>query len=384
MIFNFSENVDLLILGQEKNSQTERLEFFFKKKFNKIIVIAFSSIFKKNGKILLTKYTNQKLTFSNEYTIKYLNNVNEIFIIINFFRLFIKIINLLKKKKINMAIGIALFSSTICFYLKIKGSLNKYIYYCLDYYNSNNKIINKLYVLITRILDKIVTFYSYKIWSISYRLAKIRKFSCINKSLIVPNGCANNIIRNKYNILSKKIVFVGTISHNHALAQLLEVLRKLNETLGVNLEIIGSGPYENKIKTQIAELNLKNIVKLHGFIKSDNKVNKIVQNAAICYCVWTNSIDDNSSLADPGKPKLYTSLNRPMIISDNVYISKFIRKFNAGIVIKPTTNDIFNSLDKFFRSKKYRKSILKNIHIIKKMWNSNKILNRAYNNINIK
>ena len=67
-----------------------------------------------------------------------------------------------------------------------------------------------------------------------------------------------------------------------------------------------------------------------------------------------------------------------MIISDNVYISKFIKKFNAGIVIKSKKDEIFNSLNKFFRSLKKRQEIHKNIHIIKKLWDSNKILNKAY------
>jgi REP element-mobilizing transposase RayT len=150
------------------------------------------------------------------------------------------------------------------------------------------------------------------------------------------------------------------------------------KSLGVNLEIIGSGPNDNEIKKKITQLNLGKIVKFHGFIKSNYKVNKIIQSAAICYSVWTNSLEDNSSLADPGKPKLYTSLDRPMIISDNVYISKFIKKFNAGIVIKSKKEEIFYSLDKFFRSIKKREEILKNIHIIKKMWDTNKILNKAY------
>jgi glycosyltransferase involved in cell wall biosynthesis len=378
IISNNIEKFDLLILGQAYNSQTERLEIFFKNKFNRVCIICFNNIFNKNGEIFLRKYTNKKLVCSKKYSIKYKIIYSEIDILINFCKLFFKLLKILRNKRINIAIGIALFSSIVCLYLKIKKNLKKYVYFCLDYYLPNNKLINKIYIKFIHILDKLIAHYAFKTWSISYRLARLRNISNLNKNLIVPNGCLKNFKIKPYDFSSKKIVFVGTISHNHALPQLLEVLEKLNKSLGVNLEIIGSGPNDNEIKKKIMQLNLGKIVKFHGFIKSNDKVNRIIQSAAICYSVWTNSVEDNSSLADPGKPKLYTSLDRPMIISDNVYISKFIKKFNAGIVIKSKKEEIFYSLDKFFRSIKKREEILKNIHIIKKMWDTNKILNKAY------
>jgi glycosyltransferase involved in cell wall biosynthesis len=377
------ENIDLLILGQEKNSQTERLENFFKSKFNKIIVISFSNIFEEKAKISLKKYVNDKIVSVDEFAIKYVNNKNEIFILINFFQLFIQINRILKNKKIKIAIGIALFSSAICFYLKIRRRLNKYIYFCLDYYKPNNRIINKIYVFFTHLLDVIVASYSNKIWSISYRLAKLRNPSNLNRSLIVPNGCVKNNKTKNYNFSSKKIVFVGTISENQALFQLCEILKKLNRRLGVTLDIVGSGPYKGLIEKKVLQLKLGNIVKFHGFIESNDELNLIIQNAAICFSVWTKAIDDNSSLADPGKPKLYTSQNRPMIISENVYISKFIKKFNAGLVIEPTKKNIYNTLKFFFSSINYRKKIIKNVEIIKKMWDSEKILKRAYKNMRV-
>lgn len=378
------ENIDLLILGQAKNSQTERLEKFFKNKFKKIIVISFSSIFTQNAKILLKKYVNERLLSLEELTVKYANNKNEIFILVNFFKLFIQINKALKNKKIKIAIGIALFSCVVCFYLKIRGNLSKYIYFCLDYYKPNDKIINKIYVFFTYTLDWLVAFYSYKIWSISYRLARLRNPLNLNKSLIVPNGCIKNNNTKNYNFSSKKIVFVGTISDNQALLQLCEIVKKLNKNYGVTLDIIGSGPYEKNIERKVLKLKLGNIVKFHGFINSDNQMNLLIQDAAICFCVWTNSKDDNSSLADPGKPKLYTSQNRPMIISNNVYISKFIKKFNAGLVTNPTKKEMYNALNSFFSSLSNRKKILKNVKIIKKMWSSEKILKRAYKNIYIR
>jgi glycosyltransferase involved in cell wall biosynthesis len=381
IITNNIEKFDLLILGQASNSQTERLEIFFKNKFNKICIICFNNIFNKNGEIFLRKYTNNKLVYSKKYSTKYKIIYNEVDVLINFCKLFFKIIKILQNKRFNIAIGIALFSSIVCLYLKIKRNLKKYVYFCLDYYLPNNKLINKIFIKLFNILDKLIAYYAFKVWSISYRLAKLRNFSNLNKNLIIPNGCFSNIKTKPYDFSSKKIVFVGTISDNHALPQLLEVLEKLNKSFGVNLEIIGSGPKNNEIKKKIMQLNLCKIVKFHGFIKSNNKINKIIQSAAICYSVWTNSVEDNSNLADPGKPKLYTSLDRPMIISDNVYISKFIKKFNAGIVIKPKKEEIFYYLDKFFRSIKKKKEILKNIHIIKKMWDTNKILNKAFLNI---
>jgi glycosyltransferase involved in cell wall biosynthesis len=377
------ENIDLLILGQEKNSQTERLENFFKSKFNKIIVISFSNIFEEKAKISLKKYVNDKIVSVDEFAIKYVNNKNEIFILINFFQLFIQINRILKNKKIKIAIGIALFSSAICFYLKIRRRLNKYIYFCLDYYKPNNRIINKIYVFFTHLLDVIVAYYSNKIWSISYRLAKLRNPSNLNRSLIVPNGCVKNNKTKNYNFSSKKIVFAGTISENQALLQLCEILKKLNRRLGVTLDIVGSGPYKGLIEKKVLQLKLGNIVKFHGFIESNDELNLIIQNAAICFSVWTKAIDDNSSLADPGKPKLYTSQNRPMIISENVYISKFIKKFDAGLVVNSTKKEMYKALKVFFSSKSRRKKILKNVEIIKKMWESEKILNRAFNNINL-
>ena len=70
-------NIDLLILGQIKNSQTERLENFFKNKFNKIYIVGFSNIFNMDGKILQKIYLNKKLIFTKEFSIKYKEIKNE-------------------------------------------------------------------------------------------------------------------------------------------------------------------------------------------------------------------------------------------------------------------------------------------------------------------
>jgi hypothetical protein len=44
---------------------------------------------------------------------------------------------------------------------------------------------------------------------------------------------------------------------------------------------------------------------------------------------------------------------------------------------------MYKALKVFFSSKSRREKILKNVEIIKKMWESEKILHRAYNNINL-
>ena len=104
-------NIDLLILGQIKNSQTERLENFFKNKFNKIYIVGFSNIFNMDGKILQKIYLNKKLIFTKEFSIKYKEIKNEIDILINFLKLFITLKKILKKKKLILLLVLLFFQA---------------------------------------------------------------------------------------------------------------------------------------------------------------------------------------------------------------------------------------------------------------------------------
>ena len=140
-------NENLLIIGQSKTSQTERLTNFYKKKYSYLLSISFESIFKKNLEIRVNEYTYGNIIHSYKTILNNSKPKNELFILFNFIKLFFKIILIIlnNKKKFQISIGIALFSAAICMITKVFKKTDKFVYFFLDYYEPTGGIVNFIY-----------------------------------------------------------------------------------------------------------------------------------------------------------------------------------------------------------------------------------------------
>ncbi|MFC1521124.1 glycosyltransferase [Elusimicrobiota bacterium] len=247
------------------------------------------------------------------------------------------------KRKFDLFVGVACFSSLAGVLLKKLGVIDKLIYYCIDYYPMPKDLsFNTVIVWAFRQADKLCVRHSDMVWHISPRIAQAREeFAGIRpdeyKHKVVPLGYDSSVFIDKpeqeFDINS--IAFVGTLSDNQGLELVVQAMPKVLEKMpDAKVHVIGRGPFEGALKALIKMASLEKQFILYGFIPDEKDVLDIISKCAIGMAPWNSSPEDNSIYADPGKPKLYAARGLPTVITEGPAISNLIEEAQAGFVIK--------------------------------------------------
>lgn len=165
---------------------------------------------------------------------------------------------------------------------------------------------------------------------------------------IVPIGTKIKIVRNK----RKKIIigFLGMLKSHQGIELVLDNLNYIfSKFPKLKIEIIGSGPEEQRIKKKAAKY--KKNVKFYGFIEKDNQVEKIMKNWSIGIATYIPISSNESYWGDPSKIKTYLSLGIPVITTNVSYFSKEIKKNKAGIIIDYNKESLLKSIDDILKNK---------------------------------
>ncbi len=373
---NFKES-DFLIAGQLKTSRTETLEEYLRNRIFSLGVIGFMSPFASYSESRCTLY--QQGVKSEEfslpsYTIKKVNPWKQPLICVSFlvyiYSFFLAAFKL--KKKFDVFIGIATFSTMLGLFLKKTGRVKKVIYYCLDYYPKPKGFnFNRFVNFVFRNIDKWVVKRADVIWHISPKIKEARqKYAKVDpnsyREVVVPLGYTKAI---DYDLpLNERrrwsLGFVGTLSENQGLQMVIEAMVELrNKYPQIKVEVVGHGPYAQGLKKKVCEKNLENQFIFHGFIRDDWQVYDILSHCVVGLATWTGDEEDNSLYADPGKPKLYALLGLPIIITSAPYVAKVISNLGAGEVIEYKKEDFIEAVDKMIsdenKYKKYKEGLEK-------------------------
>ncbi|MGM0843734.1 MAG: glycosyltransferase family 4 protein [Bacillota bacterium] len=109
-----------------------------------------------------------------------------------------------------------------------------------------------------------------------------------HKCHIIPNGIddywhqhtpseRNEICKDEIRLL-----FIGLIDENKNLGSVLSACAKLKEQgKNISLQVVGSGPLEEKNKQLCKELNIEDQVTFHGYVKDQKKIAEIMTNTDI-------------------------------------------------------------------------------------------------------
>lgn len=380
--------MEYIIIGQAYNSEAEKLKKYLISKKKSFAIISFESFLLAKNMIFYEIFLNGILKENTSFKYLIIKNNHILFIILNFLSLLWSLLIILifkKKNNFRIAIGVSLFSTLVAFIIKKLSYTKNYVYYSLDYYQSKSKnILLWLYIYIFHKLDILLYKNAIKVWNSSIRLDSVRKKKSLklNKSVVVTNGFFKDYFEPgiyKYN--SKRIVFVGTLSENQALDKLLFLMKSLNTKFKLELDIIGNGPFKQKLKNTTEKLNINKIVKFHGFINSESEMCKIISESVLSYCVYSGDNYDNSLLASPGKLALYNAVGIPSIISDHTFLSKYHKKFNSGIITDSSKDDIEEKISHFMSNDNLRKKMRENLLKIRPIWFTERRYSKAFNSI---
>lgn len=169
---------------------------------------------------------------------------------------------------------------------------------------------------------------------------------------------------------------LGMLKWEQGLDLLFDNLEKLSKQFPkLRVEIIGSGPEEDRFKRKAKKFS--KIVKFYGFVESDNKVEKIIQNWTIGLATYIPEKSNESYWTDPSKIKVYLSQGVPVITTNVPDLAKEITKNRAGIVID--YNDPQQLISAVSRLIKNREKFGSNAFQLAKKYDYKKLYTKLFN-----
>lgn len=368
--------LDMLIAGQALTSRTETIERYYMGKVRYLGVIGIGNPYSIRGLARCTLYKNGELLKEIPLFHVQLRGIywlNQLLMAPVFFLYGVSMLTtvLRSRKRFDLFIGIACFSTLFGVLLKKLGIVKNVIYYTLDYYPKPAELhINTLINKTIWHLDKYCCKKACLVWNISSRIPDAReRLMNFNRSryghTLVPLTYSKDLLRFKGlgEIDKDSLVFVGTLSWNQGLQLVIESMPDLLKTRPeLKVHIIGTGHSADGINQIIATRGLSNRFIFHGFIDKDEDVFDIVSRCAIGICPWTDEVDNNAIYADPGKPKLYAFCGIPIIITNVTAVAQEIDDQGAGIAINYNKHEFVNAVLKILKDERTLEKFKRNAH----------------------
>jgi len=367
------EKLKILIAGQVLTSRTETVGDYFKDRAKCLGVIGISNPYAIKGLARGTLYEDGETKKEFSLLSIQLKGIYWISQILMGPVFFIYVFSMLKavlrfKKKFDLFIGIACFSTLFGLLLKKLGIVKHVIYYTLDYYPLPSKFgVNTLINRTIWCLDKYCCCHAGLVWNITPRIAdareKLMNFSRDKYNHItVPLTYREKLLRFKplSEIEEDTLVFVGTLSNSQGLQLVVEAMPELIKLKpSIKIRVIGKGFDGQAIKDMVKKRGLDEQFIFHGFIEKEEEMLEIISRASVGICPWTNEADNNVIYADPGKPKIYAFCGIPIIITRVTAIAWEIEKDEAGIAIDYDVRQFIDAVMKILKDKhtlqRYRK-----------------------------
>jgi glycosyltransferase involved in cell wall biosynthesis len=352
MVVNVKEpdlsSLNILISGQTKTSRTETIEDYLRPRVRKLGVIAIASPFTKADIARFREYDSGEITREQKISSVYVKNRNSFLGVLlltwAFVKYFINIFRLAFKTKwhIDYFIGVSCFSSFVGVFLKWLKRVDRLVYYSIDYYIMPPKFcFDSIIVWAFRKIDRLCARNADMVWHITRRIEDGRaQYSGFKRTQYkhceVPM-CYDESVFRTYpldQVQRWTIGFVGTISDNQGWGLLIRSIPDLVKRFPkIKVSIIGRGPYADELERMVKESGFENRFIFHGFIQEDERAYNIIGHTAVGVALWTKSEDNNISYADTGKPKLYTCLGVPCVITPPMADTGGIEKNGAGVTI---------------------------------------------------
>ena len=240
-----------------------------------------------------------------------------------------KILKKIRKEKFEYVIGMNCFDMLSIILFKQLINARKKIFFNVDFSRNRfaNKVLNKIYVLI----DKSVASKSDVLCCNTQRTIqeRVREGVPAEKIIYTPNG----VFWDKFNIyikektdINKAIIFVGSLSKEHGLQEVIPLLKKIQ----IKFYIIGSGDYEDELK-KMAMLHdlLDERIFFLGHMKHEEVIEYLSNFNGFGIAPYS-LYSDWVYYCDPVKVKEYLALRLPVIISSVPEISETISQKEIG------------------------------------------------------
>jgi glycosyltransferase involved in cell wall biosynthesis len=275
--------------------------------------------------------------------------------------------------------GISTFYALTGIFLKRLGFVKRTVYYSIDYYPAHS-LMNQLF----RKVDRVCAENSDMVWNLSPAISKARhgnngRHSKRSMEILVPLTYSSKLLtfRPFSEIEKWSIAFVGTIVRSQGLQLLIEAMPEILKHLpNVTVNVIGDGPYASELKRLVKESGLGKHFIFYGFIKDELKVIDILSRCSIGVAPFIPVPENNAMTADPGKPKFYTFLGLPVVIT-KIPSGILINEKEAGIAINYDPREFANAVIKLLEDDQTLAKYRQNANLFAQSFTSERVFGIA-------
>lgn len=284
------------------------------------------------------------------------------------------------RERFDIYIGVDNLNAFTGIIIRKLGVVNRVIFYVIDYTPKRfeNPILNFLYHFLERFCVKNSDY----IWNISEKIAKVWEPYEIEKekNLVVPVGIELAKIKQiQQNKIRKNIlVFVGHLTKSKGVQLVIEAMKDIvKEVPSAKLEIIGTGPYEEKLKNIVKAKKLDKHIKFLGSM-DHNTLLDYLPSCGIALAPYLDNPDSITYYADPTKPKEYLACELPVIITRVPWIAEEIEKRQMGIAINYNRDELVDAVVRLLTESDFFEKCKKNAIKYASQLNWDHIYNTAF------
>lgn len=287
------------------------------------------------------------------------------------------------KRKVDLFIGVDNLNAFVGVWLRRLGKVKRVIYYVIDYtpQRFDNRFLNALYHWVDGFCIKHANY----IWNLSERIAQTKGKQRVPKkrNMVVPVGVELEKISrvSADQINRKRLVIMSHLTKAKGIQLVIdamsEITRKIPE---VELVVIGTGPYERKLKNMVKERGLQEKVKFLGAM-GHGKLFEFLPSCGIGLATYSPNPDNIAYYADPTKPKEYLACGLPLIITKVPWIAQEVEKKKMGIAINYNREELVNAIIKLLSDGEFYSECRKNAIEFASKLSWDKIYDEAFGKI---
>ena len=199
------------------------------------------------------------------------------------------------------------------------------------------------------------------------------------KNFFVPNApIFEKVKRLPYSKINRyDLVIVSHLTHSLNYPLVFRAIKKLSSKYkDIRLLIIGSGPYEGKLKEIVGKMKMIDKIFFLGR-KSHDEVLKILSQSAIGIAVYTRE-QNWREFCDSLKIREYFACGLPVITTNIPSTADDVRKSQAGFVIKLDEKEFVRAIDQLFSDRKLYLKMRRNGINLARRYDFFKIISRIF------
>ena len=274
--------------------------------------------------------------------------------------------------------------------LKKAGILkcNKIIFWMFDFFLIPPQITRSLYYRGIDLIQKFIRTNVDEMWYTTPRLAETDEinFGKLPDSVTkkITNGCFFERIPVKLTqkIRPVKLAFLGSLRPNNAIFESIDsVAYCLEKGINVELHIIGSGPYESKLKEYVKKKKISSSVIFHGFVDDGKKIAMILSKCHLGFALYSADAYGPNWFLTSGKFRRFVSQGLPIIATPVPYFAKYIYDYNAGFVIDNDPKEVYKCIKMVYDNPGILKTMKKGVDRLYMDYNTNVVFKKAFTSL---